>query len=336
MVINGFVRLPGGPGFGAITGPARLLSWRRGGRPGSLTRGCVKPVSAPVAWRWRMAGKLLRETVPTRPPLWKPAEMLSPRATYLLKSTWPSAGSAKMKRERRRIVFLRMFLRLQVSEADRHTEQPGLRVVSAEERAFVGEGLGPLALLEVEVHQGDVGLPGAGVTVADREPVAVGVREQRRDRLLGLGGLVVDEAEAPLGGLAHRPAQAGAVVVDVVPIGADGRIRQPVGGVSAREVDQGPVERAPAGPVGVGLEQQVRREREREAEARHVRELDRGLDRQVAVERQARAQHRVELRVAGRDLRQAAVAGVVDLDLAAVGEPPGEALVDPVEKADVP
>ena len=63
--------------------------------------------------------------------------------------------------------------------------------------------------------------------------------------------------------------------------------------------------------------------------------VDLGLDRQLVLKGSCGADDGVELRVAGRDLGQPGAAVVVDRDLAAVGEAPGEALVPLVQDADV-
>src|SRR5262249_54115898 len=114
------------------------------------------------------------------------------------------------------------------SESQRRAEQPRRGVVRAEERSFAGEALLPRALLEGEVHEGEVGLDGALGAVGDGVAVAGGVGEERVDALLRLRGLVVDVAEAPLARRAGVPADAQTVVIDILPLLLDGRVGERV------------------------------------------------------------------------------------------------------------
>src|SRR6185312_7767877 len=194
-------------------------------------------------------------------PLEKPAVRLSPRATYLVKVAWPKAAPAMRRASARRLadnltrcIFLSPCRR--ALEGERHAQQQRVRLVSAEERPVARRAMGTGAVLERQVHEGEVGLPGPRVAVANAVPVAVRVRQQRADALLGLGRLVEDVAQAPLRGLAGLPAQTEAIVVDVLPVLRQDRAGQRVAGAAGKG-DRHVLEGAPAGPVGVGFDQEA-------------------------------------------------------------------------------
>src|SRR6476660_8693204 len=149
-------------------------------------------------------------------PLEKPAVRLSPKATYLVKVAWPKAAPAMKRASARRLadnltrcIFLSPCRR--ALEDERHAQQQRVRLVSAKERPVARLAVGTGAVLERQVHEGEVSLPGPGVAIADAITVAVGVGQQRRDVGLGLGSLVIDVAQAPLRGRAGLPAQTEAV-----------------------------------------------------------------------------------------------------------------------------
>ena len=139
------------------------------------------------------------------------------------------------------------------------------------------------------------------------------------------------KTEAPFRNRRGRPVAADAVVVGVLPV-LDHLARE---ARVLREGERQLVEAAPAGPVGVDLDGEGRREVEGEAEAGEVREVELGLHRHRRAERQGARHDGVELRVAGGDLGEARLAAVLDGDLAAVGQAPGEAVVRLVQQADV-
>src|SRR5947199_5027271 len=162
-------------------------------------------------------------------PLEKPAVRLSPKATYLVKLTWAKAPPAVRRASARRpasILTRCIFLSPcgRPLEAERHAEQHGVRLIGAEERPVPGQAVAAGAILERQVHEGEVSLPGPGPAVADAVAVAVRVRQKGIDVHLGLGCLVIDVAQAPLRGRAGLPAQSEAVVVGVLPALRDVRV----------------------------------------------------------------------------------------------------------------
>src|SRR3954468_2207576 len=194
-------------------------------------------------------------------PLEKPAVRLSPRATYLVKlACWPKAAPAMRRASARRLagnltrcIFLSPCRR--ALEGERHAQQQRVRLIGTEERPVARRALVAGTVFELQVHEGEVGLPGSGIAITDAVAAAVRVRQQGIDDHLGLGCLVVDVAQAPLRGRAGLPAQPETVVVDIFPALRDDGAGQRVAG-AAGEGDRHVLEAAPAGPVGVGLDQE--------------------------------------------------------------------------------
>src|SRR5258705_6674270 len=170
-------------------------------------------------------------------PASKPAVRLSPRATYLVNVAWPKAAPAMSRASARRLadslercIFLSPCRR--ALEGERHAQQQRVRLVGAKERPVARRAVAAGAVLERQVHEGEVGLPGTGEAVADAIPAAVRVGQQGIDDDLGLGRLVIDVAQAPLRRRAGLPAQTEAVVVDVFPTLGNGGAGQRVGGAA--------------------------------------------------------------------------------------------------------